>query len=138
MPSSKRSPAEVERPAARSLVSYGQAGGTASTVSPGASVKIPVVRHQRESEPQRSSGDPAVGVVVALAEGVPDPLAVGAELRVDQYEFRPGVDGLRLVDPCLEPPASGPGPTRVAAPQYRSSAAVWNEMNAGRPTMIGS
>ena len=37
---------------------------------PGGSFKDSVVRHQRDAEAERGGCDPAVGVVVSLAEGV--------------------------------------------------------------------
>jgi hypothetical protein len=39
----------------------------------GGGLEDPVLRHERDAEAQRCRGDPAVGVVLALAEGVADP-----------------------------------------------------------------
>ena len=40
-----------------------------------------VVRHRPNVEPERGGGDPAIGVVLALAEGVTDALAGDAKQR---------------------------------------------------------
>jgi hypothetical protein len=48
--------------------------------------------YEGNAEAERGSGDPAVGVVLALAERVTDLHAVGAEARVGVDELVAGVD----------------------------------------------
>ena len=74
--------------------------------------------------------------MLALVKWVPDPFAVDP-LCVDENQLRAGVDGLGLVDPSFELPHPTVAQFRRSAPK-RISAAVWNEMNACLPAMIGS
>jgi hypothetical protein len=103
----------------------------------GRALEDSVVRHQRDPEAEGSGCDPSVGVVLALAEGVADVHAVGAKLGVDTYKVVPGVDDLGRIDLGVKLASRASPQFRCSAP-YRSSATVWNDRNAGRPTMIGS
>lgn len=49
-------------------------------------------------EAERGDCDPAVGVVVMLAEGVPSPCASDSQFGVDGDELAAGVDDLGAID----------------------------------------
>jgi hypothetical protein len=61
-----------------------------------------VVGDQGDAETDGGRGDPSVGVVLTLAQGVPGSLASGSQLRVGEYELRAAVDGLHSLDLRLE------------------------------------
>jgi len=61
-----------------------------------------VVRDEGDVEAKRGGGDPAVGVMVALAEGMADVLAGDAQLGVGANQVVAGVDDLGAGDSCLE------------------------------------
>jgi hypothetical protein len=106
--------------------------------------KDAVIRNQRDSEADRRRGDPSISVVLALAERVPDALAVNAQPSIGEHQLRSRVHGLGVPDSRFEfarparSPAAPQGAARRRGAAYRSSVAVWNEMEGGRPSMIGS
>jgi hypothetical protein len=53
------------------------------------SLEDPVVGHQRDAEAERGGGDPTVGVVLALAEGVADAYTLGTESGVGATSSSP-------------------------------------------------
>ncbi len=61
-----------------------------------------VVGDERDPKAQCGSGDPAVGVVLALGERMAGGLAVGSKLGVDEYELGAGVNDLGLMDLGVE------------------------------------
>lgn len=72
-----------------------------------------VIGDQRDTKPYRGCRDPAVGVVLTLAEGVADALALGPEARIGEHQLGPRVDrlgrggaGFELSRPGLAPVAS--------------------------------
>lgn len=62
------------------------------------------------------AGDPSVGVVLALAEGMPDALAGDAELGVGADEVAAGVHDLGPGDLRLHAPEAGGTQPRRSAP----------------------
>jgi hypothetical protein len=94
-------------------------------------------RRGEESRAGRGRCDPAIGVVLALGEGVSGRLAGGAQLRVGEHQLGTRVDDRDLPDPRLEleHAARAPSAWERAVAQ---SAAVWKEMNAGRPVIRGA
>lgn len=70
-----------------------------------------VVGHQRDAEAQCGGGDPAVGVVFALAQGMADTLTGNAELDVGPDEVVAGVDYLGAGDLSLESTQASAAPT---------------------------
>lgn len=75
-----------------------------------------VVRNQGDAEPQCGGGDPAVSVVLTLAEGVAGSLAGHTEPDVDIDQVGAGVDDLGPGDLCPERGRSGgPGLSRRRA-----------------------
>ena len=95
-------------------------------------------RDERKPEPHRSSGDPAVGGVLLLGERVAGGYKIGAQLCIDGDELGAAVDDLDPLDLGRQPEHARAGcqPRRIAS--YRSSGAVWKEMNASRPVMSGA
>lgn len=73
--------------------------------------KDPIVGDQRNTEPKSGSRDPAIGVVLALAQGVTDPLAGDAKLGVDADEVAAGVHDLGASDLSLHAPKPRVAPT---------------------------
>lgn len=80
---------------------------------PGDVAEDAVVGDQRDTKAYRGRRDPAVGVVLTLAEGVADPLALGSEPRISEHQLWPRVDrlgrgdaGFELARPGLAPGAS--------------------------------
>ena len=53
-----------------------------------------VIGDKRNPETHGGGGDPAVGVVCSLAQGVSNPLAVHPQLGVGEDELRSGMDNL--------------------------------------------
>lgn len=51
-----------------------------------------VIGDKRNPDTHSGGGDPAVGVVCSLAQGVSDPLAVHPQLGVGEDEIRSGMD----------------------------------------------
>ncbi len=96
-----------------------------------------VVGDKRDVEAEGGGRDRAVGVVLALAEGMADAFAVDAKTRIGAHEIGAGVDGLSRCDPGFE--LAHPTVTPVASKgAVAELSAVWKEMKAGRrPTMIG-
>ena len=71
-----------------------------------------IVGNEGNAEPDGGGGDPTIGIVTSLAQCVPDPLAVHAELGGDEDQLRPRVDGfshrnlgLESQHPRLLPPS---------------------------------
>jgi hypothetical protein len=73
----------------------------------------PVVGDERNAKPQRGRGNPAIGIVLSLAERVADGFAIHSQLRADLDKLRAGVDDLGALDlrvelehPCWAPAAA--------------------------------
>ena len=79
-----------------------------------------IVRDERDAEAERGGGDPAIGIVLPLAERVTNLHAVGAEARVGGDELVAGVDDFDSGDLGVELPQTRVAP---AAPE-RSVAQV--------------
>lgn len=69
---------------------------------PGGVVEDAVVGDQRDVEAEGSGCDPAIGVVLALAEGMADAFAVDAKAGIGEHEVGAGVDGLGHRDAGFE------------------------------------
>ncbi len=80
-----------------------------------------VVGHERDPEPNRRCGHPAVGVVIPLSERMSDPLALDPQMGVAQDELRPRIHRLGSRDPRLELPHSSftPVPQETAVTKFR-------------------
>jgi hypothetical protein len=99
--------------------------------------KDSVVRDERNPWSDRGGSDPAIGRVLLLAERVAGGYAVCAKLCVDRHKLRSAVTtSTRSIVASILSIRGLPQPRRIAP--YRSSAAVWNEMNASRPVMSGA
>ncbi len=79
-------------------------------LEPGYATEDAVIGDKRNPETHGGGGDPAVGVVCSLAQGVSDPLAVHPQLGVGEEELRSGMDnfgdgnlGLELENSCRSP-----------------------------------
>jgi hypothetical protein len=69
----------------------------------------PIVR-ERDAETDGGGGDPTIGVVISLSQGMTGALAIDAELGVGRDEVGTGVDDLRGADPGVELHHPGPSP----------------------------
>src|SRR4029450_5082757 len=74
-----------------------------------------IVRDERDAEAERGGGDPAIGIVLPLAERVTNLHAVGAEARVGGDELVAGVDNFDSGDLGVELPQTLVAPARPAA-----------------------
>ena len=94
-----------------------------------------VVGHQRDAKSQRGGRDPAVGVVLSLAERVAGSLAGDAERDVGG-EVGAGVDNLGSRDLSFEAGRAGSAPASADRAEAQLGDGL-EDRNAGRGTRSG-
>ncbi len=95
----------------RSNTGEGSQLPTTSSTRPGGSFEDAVVRHERDAKSERRGGNPAIGVVVTLAQRVPDPFARDPQLDVGPHEITAGVDDLGASNLGIQAVQAGAAPS---------------------------